>query len=360
MMIAEHLCFDSLDSEQVRMGLSALYGDNRFTFHGHDRSPRASILRISGPMAAIVRARFSAGFCLNLEGIGPDDGGLAIFHRKAGSAKVRTSDGVIDCQRGSIVPFAVGAAREVKAPSGLADTAIFLPSSSVRAACRAYLGTEPNAPLRLDATPFSPFLATRWRQIEAALDALIDIPGRPPELIRGLLDHALGLLLDHHPHNFASYRRPAVAFAGPAGGQEDGTHGRKGSEQLELTAAQTDLLNAYIQDNLDQSIRVAALAGIVGMGRTRFSAAFQATFGTTPAHHIRTERLRRAKWLLDSDTMSIAAVAAECGFSSQSHLTSALLANTGCTPREYRRRAAIDETSKRGGFQEAEMAPTER
>lgn len=338
MMRAEHLCFDSVDPEQVQMGLSALYGDNRFAFHDLDKSARASIQRVSGPMVTIVRARFSAGFRLSLEGIAPDDGGLAIFHRKAGSAKVRTGEGVIDCQRGSVVPFAGGAAREIMASRGLTDTAIFLPSSSVRAACRAYLGTEPEGPVKFDATPFSPFLAARWRQVETALDALIDIPGRPSDLIKGLLDHAVDLLLNHHPHNFCAYRRHAFASTRPASGEDTRSYGRK---QLEFTPSQVDLLNAYIEDHLDQRIGVGTLAKVVGMGRTRFSEAFQTTFGNTPGHYIRAERLRRAKWLLDSDTMSIAAVAAECGFSSQSHLTSALLADTGYTPRGYRHRSAI-------------------
>ena len=52
-------------------------------------------------------------------------------------------------------------------------------------------------------------------------------------------------------------------------------------------------------------------------------------------------------WLLKNTETSISAVAAETGFSSQSHLTSALKSRTGETPYELRQTSRISASSER-------------
>jgi AraC family transcriptional regulator len=81
---------------------------------------------------------------------------------------------------------------------------------------------------------------------------------------------------------------------------------------------------------------VGKLASMVCMSPQSFTPAFKRAFRTTPAHYVLTERLKWARWLLENTNSPISAIAAETGFSSQSHFTSALKHHTGNTPNELR------------------------
>ncbi|WP_164937460.1 AraC family transcriptional regulator [Bradyrhizobium guangxiense] len=326
--------FSDADPDRIRTTLTSLYGKARFSFLGDDRRARATLHGRSAGGVSVIRARFSTAFRLNLEGLAPDDGGLAIFLRTKGNARVQTPDRVVDCEQGRWIPFASGAAREVETSHDLADTAIVIAPSLVNAACRSYLETAPTETLKLDSSPLAPSLATRWAEIVGALDALTAVHDCPADAVARVAEHGLSLLLDQHPHNFARYRRCAPAHsAANAGGLSTPAH----AAQPTLTGTQIEVLRSYISASLDGRIDVPALANLVGMGTTRFAVAFRHAFGTPPGHYVRDERLRRAMWLLEHESMTIAAVAAEAGFSSQSHLVARMLAVAGVTPRDYRR-----------------------
>jgi AraC family transcriptional regulator len=72
------------------------------------------------------------------------------------------------------------------------------------------------------------------------------------------------------------------------------------------------------------------------MSPQSFTPAFKRAFGTTPAQYVLAERLKWARWLLENTRSPISVIAAETGFSSQSHLTSVLRIQTGDTPNELR------------------------
>lgn len=57
----------------------------------------------------------------------------------------------------------------------------------------------------------------------------------------------------------------------------------------------------------------------------------------TPATYVRARRLVRARELLSATRSPIAEIALLCGFSSQSHLTTAFRQDTGATPAAFRR-----------------------
>jgi AraC-like DNA-binding protein len=104
-----------------------------------------------------------------------------------------------------------------------------------------------------------------------------------------------------------------------------------------LTPAKIDLLRHHINSSLGKRITVDKLAALVCMSRQSFAPAFKLAFKTTPAQYVLMERLKWARWLLANTNINISAVAAETGFSSQSHLTSALKQRTGVTPCELRK-----------------------
>lgn len=113
-------------------------------------------------------------------------------------------------------------------------------------------------------------------------------------------------------------------------------HGHAGGP---LTPAKIDLLRHHINTALGERITVEKLSALVCMSPQNFAASFKQAFKTTPAQYVLQERLKWARWLLANTNTSISAVAAETGFSSQSHLTSALRSRTGETPQEVRKTA---------------------
>ena len=94
----------------------------------------------------------------------------------------------------------------------------------------------------------------------------------------------------------------------------------------------------YIDANLDQEIRLADLAQVVNLNPCYFSSLFKLSTGISPWRYITQRRLERAKKLLKHHHCSISAIAVQCGFSSQSHLTHQFRKMTGTTPNEYRQR----------------------
>jgi AraC family transcriptional regulator len=92
----------------------------------------------------------------------------------------------------------------------------------------------------------------------------------------------------------------------------------------------------YIDANLSGSIHLGDLARLADMSGFHFHRMFRLARGSTPHDWITQHRVRRAKTLLRTE-MSIAEVAVECGFSSQSHLTRVFREQAGCTPGQFRR-----------------------
>jgi transcriptional regulator GlxA family with amidase domain len=104
-----------------------------------------------------------------------------------------------------------------------------------------------------------------------------------------------------------------------------------------LTPAKIDLLRHHINASLGERITVEKLATMVGMSSQSFAAWFKSAFKTTPAQYVLLERVKWARWLLANTNISISAIASQTGFSSQSHLTSALKYRDGQTPHELRK-----------------------
>ncbi len=115
-------------------------------------------------------------------------------------------------------------------------------------------------------------------------------------------------------------------------------HSRSGSA---LTPAKIDLLRHHINASLGERMTVERLSALVGMSPQSFAVSFKEVFKITPAQYVLWERLKWARWLLANTETGISAVAAETGFSSQSHLTSALKSRTGETPHELRQSSRL-------------------
>lgn len=134
-------------------------------------------------------------------------------------------------------------------------------------------------------------------------------------------------------------RTPAETWERHASGQPKGSHAGG------LSAEKVERLRLHILSSLSKPLRVSELAAVAGMSTTRFNLAFRRAFGMSPAQYVLHERLNWAHWLLTSTDKGVAAIAAETGFSSQAHLTTALRQYHGVTPGEMRTRSRIPRRS---------------
>lgn len=97
----------------------------------------------------------------------------------------------------------------------------------------------------------------------------------------------------------------------------------------------------YIEENLSRRIGLQDLADVAVLSQYHFSRQFTEKAGISPLRYVMARRIELAKRELLLPEASIAEVAYACGFSGQSHFTTAFKAGVGLTPGEYRRAHGI-------------------
>lgn len=94
----------------------------------------------------------------------------------------------------------------------------------------------------------------------------------------------------------------------------------------------------YLQDNYAKKTPLAELAGIAGVHPVYMARHFQKTYACTIGDYVRAVRVDRALGDLLHSDRPVADIAAEHGFSDQSHLSRLVRSHTGRTPGEWRKR----------------------
>ena len=119
-------------------------------------------------------------------------------------------------------------------------------------------------------------------------------------------------------------------------------HLRLFGESPRLLAGPLDMarLDAYICERLDRRISVAELASEACMSPSHFHAQFKQSIGLTPYQYMLKARLDQASRLLRDGHLPLVRIAEDCGFSSQSALTTALRQHLGLTPKRLRSTSA--------------------
>jgi len=93
----------------------------------------------------------------------------------------------------------------------------------------------------------------------------------------------------------------------------------------------------YIYEHLDAELSLDHLAAVARMSPYHFARLFKSSTGLPPHQYVITRRIERAQELLrDRDPLPLADIAAEVGFSSQSHFTRHFKQLVGVTPRRFR------------------------
>ncbi len=149
-------------------------------------------------------------------------------------------------------------------------------------------------------------------------------------------DAAASLMVDGLTRSLVARLLRLAGRGGPAGPVRTGR----------LDAVSLARVEAYVDAHLGEALTLDALASLVPLSASQFTRAFRETTGRTPWAWVLERRVRRAAELLrtggthDPDgTASITAIALNCGFSSQSHLTQMFRTRYGTTPARYRRDA---------------------
>lgn len=96
-----------------------------------------------------------------------------------------------------------------------------------------------------------------------------------------------------------------------------------------------------------EGVSLATLAEVAGVHPVHVAREFHRHFGCTLGDHVRRLRLERACGLMSDRRLTLAAIAAESGFSDQSHLVSLFRRYLGTTPRRYRRLLLGELTGRR-------------
>jgi len=104
-----------------------------------------------------------------------------------------------------------------------------------------------------------------------------------------------------------------------------------------LSPAALRRVQVFIEANLGSALRLHDISARAALSPYHFSRAFKRSMGMTPRTFVEHRRVERARRLLVASQLSLAHIATECGFSTQSRLTTTFKRRTGFTPAAYRR-----------------------
>lgn len=119
-------------------------------------------------------------------------------------------------------------------------------------------------------------------------------------------------------------------------------------EKQHLLSSQNTQVNyvqraiAFINDNFTRSLHADEIAAHIGLHASHFRRVFLEVTGTTPHQYLLHLRLERARELLINSDMALVDIAAACGLSSQSHMTSSFRRVYDVTPTQYKVRMSAE------------------
>ncbi|CAN7363946.1 helix-turn-helix transcriptional regulator [Mesorhizobium sp. LjRoot246] len=103
-----------------------------------------------------------------------------------------------------------------------------------------------------------------------------------------------------------------------------------------LSVRSTRRVQEFLDKNFTRKLALAEMAAVCGLSPYHFMRAFSRTFGVPPHQYVLDLRLDLAEKLLADRRMTIADIAHSCGFSSQSHFTTAMKKYRQVTPLQLR------------------------
>jgi len=112
-----------------------------------------------------------------------------------------------------------------------------------------------------------------------------------------------------------------------------------------LAPWQAKRVAAYIESNINLSLRVADLAGIVQLSLGHFFRAFRVSFGQPPLAYVKVRRIHHAQVRMLNTQEPLSQVALDCGMYDQAHFTRVFRKVVGISPSVWRRRVRSEPVS---------------
>lgn len=101
-------------------------------------------------------------------------------------------------------------------------------------------------------------------------------------------------------------------------------------------------LDAYLSANFTKPLTAQNLCAWFGIGKTYLYKLAKTLYGHGIAQHIRSLRMERAKYLLsDEGGLTIAEIAASCGYKDYNYFITVFSREVGCSPAAYRNKLSI-------------------
>jgi len=94
---------------------------------------------------------------------------------------------------------------------------------------------------------------------------------------------------------------------------------------------------SFIQENFADKLTLERIAGSAAVSTRECLRCFRAAIGQSPMDYLIEYRIRAAKKLLETTTLSITDIALQCGFNSNSYFTKLFHRSCGQTPNAYRK-----------------------
>lgn len=103
----------------------------------------------------------------------------------------------------------------------------------------------------------------------------------------------------------------------------------------------------YVRHHLHGHINTADIAATMNLNRSYLSSLFRSKTGMTLQKYIQTCRMTRAQYLIESTKLSIASIAASCGYEKSDSLSRIFRQQYGMGPAEYRKAFIEKQREKR-------------
>jgi len=103
-----------------------------------------------------------------------------------------------------------------------------------------------------------------------------------------------------------------------------------------LPIARLRKVMAYIDASLGERLDVATLAAVASMSPGYFTAMFKRATGVTPHEAVTRRRLTRSQELLTDESLTVAEIGYQLGFSSHAHFCTAFRRRIGLSPTAWR------------------------
>ena len=109
----------------------------------------------------------------------------------------------------------------------------------------------------------------------------------------------------------------------------------------------------YMEEHFGEPLTMERVAASASISPSECLRCFHSTIGITPIQYLKQYRIQRAAKLLTESSMKIVDVGTECGFQEMSYFARAFRDMKGCTPSQFRKRAAAFRAETRiQGFSE--------